>query len=86
MSVSSAPTLTMDNFYDVVEARPLFVKFYQPWCGHCTSMKPDWDKLADDYGSSQSSVLNGGSSVLIADVNCSEVSRVRDLIFVDFQV
>lgn len=38
------------------------VKFFQPWCGHCTRMKPDWDKLADE----------AHPSVFIADVNCSD--------------
>lgn len=36
------------------------VKFFQPWCGFCTRMKPDWDKLADE----------AHPSVFIADVNC----------------
>ena len=36
------------------------VRFYQPWCGHCTRMKPDWDLLA----------TKAHSSIFIADVNC----------------
>lgn len=38
------------------------IKFFQPWCGHCTKMKPDWDRLAEE----------AHSSVFIADVNCSD--------------
>lgn len=38
------------------------IKFFQPWCGHCTRMKPDWDKLAEE----------AHPSVFIADVNCSD--------------
>jgi len=38
------------------------VKFFQTWCGHCTRMKPDWDKLSS----------SAHSSVFIADVNCGD--------------
>jgi thioredoxin-like negative regulator of GroEL len=37
------------------------IKFFQPWCGHCTRMKPDWDRLAEE----------AHPSVFIADINCS---------------
>lgn len=40
------------------------VKFYQEWCGHCKSMKKDWDALAETYETE--------SSVEIVDVNCGE--------------
>jgi len=44
------------------------VKFFQTWCGHCTRMKPDWDKLAS----------TAHSSVFIADVNCGEEQELCD--------
>jgi thioredoxin-like negative regulator of GroEL len=45
------------------------IKFFQPWCGHCTRMKPDWDRLA----------VEAHPSVFIADVNCSdEVELCKD--------
>ena len=38
------------------------VKFYQPWCGFCTAIKPVWDQLAEEVN----------KSVFIVDVNCSD--------------
>jgi len=36
---------------------------FAPWCGHCKSMKPDWDKLMEQYADS--------ATQLIADVDCT---------------
>ena len=38
------------------------VKFFQTWCGHCTRMAPDWDKLSKEVH----------PSVFIYDVNCGD--------------
>ena len=42
------------------------VKFFQHWCGHCKSMKPAWDQLAEE----------AHSSVVIADVDCGEQDQL----------
>lgn len=39
-----------------------------PWCGHCKSMKPDYDRLGAEYAHS--------SSVAVVDVNCEEESEL----------
>jgi protein disulfide-isomerase A6 len=58
-----AVSLTLDNFDSELGGKNGIVKFFAPWCGHCKSMKPDWDRLGDEYA--------GSSSVLIGDVDCT---------------
>ena len=63
LSGVSGMDLTKDNFEDSVQGKNAFVKFFAPWCGHCKSMKPAWDELAEIYSAS--------SSVVIGDVDCT---------------
>merc|ERR1719273_2107377 len=44
------------------------IKYYQSWCGHCTAMKPDWDRLAEE--------AKGMSGVFVADVNCGDQPEI----------
>jgi thiol-disulfide isomerase/thioredoxin len=55
--------LDMDNWDGALAGKSAFVKFLAPWWGHCKSMKPDWDKLAEEFADSQ--------KVVIADVDCT---------------
>lgn len=59
--------LTPENFSEVTRsAKPTFVKFFAPWCGHCKKMKPDWEKLA--------SVMDS-DKITIADVDCTDSGK-----------
>ncbi|CAD8209067.1 unnamed protein product [Paramecium pentaurelia] len=42
--------LTKENFIEQVfeNHRHIFVKFYAPWCGHCQSLAPTFEKLAQE--------------------------------------
>lgn len=45
--------LTADTFTDAVsENGNVFVKFFAPWCKHCRTLAPTWDKLAEAVHSS----------------------------------
>lgn len=52
VAVVSAEVVVLDDstFQDALDAsteKPLFVKFYAPWCGHCRAMAPTWDELSE---------------------------------------
>lgn len=48
--VANVVTLTPDNYDSVVSdpTKNVFVKYYAPWCGHCTRMAPAWAELASN--------------------------------------
>jgi len=56
--------LTTSNYDDITKGKTTFVKFYAPWCGHCKSMKPAWDKLNRKYGQTK-------EFLVIGEVDCT---------------
>jgi len=60
---ASAVELTTDTWDDATAGKVVFVKMFAPWCGHCKKMKPDWDKLMEEFKDSETQ--------LIADVDCT---------------
>ena len=66
-AAAAAVELTKDNYDELTAGKTVFIKFFAPWCGHCSKMKPDWDRLASHYHTSKSTNLD----VLIADVDCT---------------
>jgi len=61
--VKKAPTdvviLTDSNFDKIVldGSKDVLVEFYAPWCGHCKSLAPIWEKLATAYSNEKDVVI-----------------------------
>eukprot|EP00929_Paragymnodinium_shiwhaense_P058419 TRINITY_DN2924_c0_g1_i2.p1 TRINITY_DN2924_c0_g1~~TRINITY_DN2924_c0_g1_i2.p1 ORF type:complete len:347 (-),score=75.42 TRINITY_DN2924_c0_g1_i2:142-1182(-) len=62
-SGAAAVEVTDDSWDAATAGKTVFVKFYAPWCGHCKSLKPDWDRLGDEF--------SGSTKVVIASVDCT---------------
>lgn len=68
---SFVTTLTTDNFDDFVGgSKAALVEFYAPWCGHCKSLAPKYEKLGQ--------VFAGDSDVVIAKVDATEDGALAD--------
>lgn len=54
LAACAAVEFSKDNLAEVAKNRPVFIKFFAPWCGHCKAMAPSWDTLTEDYKDSDS--------------------------------
>jgi len=55
---SNVVVLTPDNFDSVVDgSKGVFVDFYAPWCGHCKSLEPIYEEVADAFAGSKDVVI-----------------------------
>jgi len=55
--------LTPDNFDELTAGKTVFLKMYAPWCGHCKTMAPHWEKLQGEFADSK--------DALIASIDCT---------------
>jgi len=61
---SKVTVLTDSNFDTIANngEKGVFVKFYAPWCGHCKSLAPIYEKVAQDF--------ERDSHVVVAEIDC----------------
>eukprot|EP01041_Mallomonas_annulata_P007474 gene7474-15296_t len=56
--------LTEENFAEMLEEHELLVvDFFAPWCGHCQSLAPEWEKAANTLKTLKSTVKLGKINV-----------------------
>nr|XP_039254772.1 thioredoxin domain-containing protein 5-like isoform X1 [Styela clava] len=58
------------DFQQTVESEPHFIMFFAPWCGHCKSLKPTWEKLTELYNKEKTDIIT------IAKVDCTVSTKL----------
>lgn len=52
--------LTDHSFNEVIYGVPendAMIEFYAPWCGHCQALRPEYEKLAEEYHTEGTTVV-----------------------------
>ncbi|RHY27674.1 hypothetical protein DYB32_006624 [Aphanomyces invadans] len=67
---SHVVALTESDFASIAQdpTKHVLVEFYAPWCGHCKSLSPTWDKLG--------AVFAGDDNVVIAKVDATATGEL----------
>jgi len=63
--------LTARNFESLVDgSKDAFVEFYAPWCGHCKSLAPQWEAMAEQLqeGGNEENIVVGKFDATANDV------------------
>eukprot|EP00298_Acanthocystis_sp_HF-20_P009456 c18312_g1_i1.p1 GENE.c18312_g1_i1~~c18312_g1_i1.p1 ORF type:complete len:305 (-),score=150.21 c18312_g1_i1:44-937(-) len=56
--VSSCVELTDDTFDSIVDgSKHVLVEFFAPWCGHCKSLKPTYEKVCANFNEEKDVVV-----------------------------
>jgi protein disulfide-isomerase-like protein len=67
---SDVAVLTTDNFDEkVLGSKAALVEFYAPWCGHCKSLAPIYEKVANVFA---------GDDVVIGKVDATEENDLAE--------
>eukprot|EP00299_Pterocystis_sp_00344_P011055 c50_g1_i1.p1 GENE.c50_g1_i1~~c50_g1_i1.p1 ORF type:complete len:310 (-),score=60.05 c50_g1_i1:68-997(-) len=63
-ATSECTIITDANYDDIVDgSKNVLIEFFAPWCGHCKSLKPEYEKLCKTF--------KGESNVVIATVDAT---------------
>lgn len=55
---SKVVDLVPSNFDEVVfNGKPVLVEFFAPWCGHCKTLAPIYEQLAEDFAFAKDKVI-----------------------------
>ncbi|TPX48862.1 hypothetical protein SeLEV6574_g01795 [Synchytrium endobioticum] len=67
--VTAVTVLTSGNFYNYVGTdKNVLVEFYAPWCGHCKTLAPTYEKVAKDFSQESDCVVANVDATAATDL------------------